>query len=82
MKFYRAEMKNLESGVGVAWNCPFLPGAGAAFFAWSGVGSGTLYVRSRPNKWRFRNTALNRVNPNKMGIGEKSSTFIQNNFTP
>ena len=53
MKFYRAEMKNLESGVRVTWNCPFLPGAR--------VGSGTLYVRSRPNKWRLCNTALNRV---------------------
>ena len=23
-----------------------------------------------------------RVNPNKMGIGEKSPTFVQTNFTP
>ena len=37
MKFYRAEIKNLESGASVAWNCSFLPGAGAAFFAWSRI---------------------------------------------
>ena len=42
-------------------------GAGAAFFGWSrsrtnlvgaGVGSGTSDFRSRPKKWRLRNTAV------------------------
>ena len=27
-------------------------------------------------------SALNKLNPNKQGIGEKSPTLVQNNFTP
>ena len=45
-------------GAGAAWSRLFLPGAGA------GVGSGTWVIRSRsrPKKWRLRNTAIRNIN--------------------
>ena len=30
----------------------------------------------------FNHVVTRTVNPNKQGIGEKSPTFVQNNFTP
>ena len=41
-------MKILESGAGAAWSRPFLPGAGAAFFAWSRSQTSDVRSRSRP----------------------------------